>query len=428
MRKASRPFKELKHLQRIPKTLADGTLKYYYRHRKAGVMLDPDNLVESYAAAERKMRAPKSGDTFNQLIRNFETSADFDGLSQDTRDAYTGWKFKALEKKYGTLPIEVFNDHDDAERFAADALAWHQQLGKKSRRSADNLMSALCRVLSWNKEKKKIKHHPLPTFTRLYKGGQREELTWSDELQDDFLQKARATMVTAMIIARNTGQRAKDIREYPWTKYDGERVTVRQSKGKKWITIPATAELRAHLDALDRRGDTVLCTAGGKMFSKRWFNECFREDADAVEAEIDGRKLNFHDMRGTVATNLAAAGCTAFQIASVIGWSLDKCQKIIDAYIAMSGEMADAAFAKLEAHKVERARLAALRTNEAVKTLAANSNEPGGPPAPAKAVFSKLMVCHGRDSRPLERTHRAQKCKLKCKLQTGRRRFETSGD
>src|SRR4029077_16423363 len=99
------------------------------------------------------------------------------------------------------------------------------------------------------------------------------------------------------IIARNTGQRAKDIREYPWAKYDGERVTVRQSKGKKWITIPASAELKAHLDALDRRGETVLSTVRGKMFSKRWFNECFREDADAIGAEIDGRKLNFHDMR-----------------------------------------------------------------------------------------------------------------------------------
>jgi hypothetical protein len=132
------------------------------------------------------------------------------------------------------------------------------------------------------------------------------------------------------------------------------------------------------------RGETILSTVNGKMFSKRWFNECFREDADAAGAEIDGRKLNFHDMRGTVATNLAAAGCTPFEIAAVIGWSLDKCQKIVDAYIAVSGEMADAAFAKLEARKVEQAKQAAIRTNEATKKAAANSNEPGHPRA-AKA-------------------------------------------
>ena len=111
------------------------------------------------------------------LIKNFEDSADFEGLSAETKDAYTGWKFKALDKEWGKCPVEVFNDKDESEKFAADALDWHQKLGKKSRRSADNLMSALCRVLSWNHEKKKIKYHPLPTFTRLYQGGQREEST-----------------------------------------------------------------------------------------------------------------------------------------------------------------------------------------------------------------------------------------------------------
>jgi len=376
---------KLKHIHRVPKVLADGTIKYYLYHRKTGDKLDENNLVQSYAAVDRKLSAPKFVGTFSMLVKNFEDSSDFEGLSQETRDAYTGWKFKALEKKWGAVPEVTFNDKDDSEKFAADALEWHQQRGKKSRRSADNLMSALCRVLSWNQEKKKIKYHPLPTFTRLYKGGQREELTWSPELQEDFLEKARATMVTAMIIARNTGQRAKDIREYPWNKYDGERIRVKQSKGGKWISIPASTELRAHLDALDRRGDTILSTVHGKMFSKRWFNECFREDADAIGAEIEGRKLNFHDLRGTVATNLASAGCTAFQIAAVIGWSLDKCQKIINAYIAISGTMADAAFAKLEAHKVERAKLAAIRTNEALKNVAANSNDPTPPPHAAKA-------------------------------------------
>jgi hypothetical protein len=65
---------------------------------------------------------------------------------------------------------------------------------------------------------KKIKYHPVPTFKRLYKSGQRAELTGSDDLQENFLKTARPAMKTAMIIARNTGQRANDIREFPWTK------------------------------------------------------------------------------------------------------------------------------------------------------------------------------------------------------------------
>jgi hypothetical protein len=33
----------------------------------------------------------------------------------------------------------------------------------------------------------KIKYHPVPTFKRLYKSDQRAELTWPDDLQENFL-------------------------------------------------------------------------------------------------------------------------------------------------------------------------------------------------------------------------------------------------
>src|SRR4030088_3255683 len=71
----------------------------------------------------RKRRsAPKFGDTLSMLIKNFEDSADFEGLIAETKDAYTGWKFKALDKEWGKCPVEVFNDKDESEKFAADAL------------------------------------------------------------------------------------------------------------------------------------------------------------------------------------------------------------------------------------------------------------------------------------------------------------------
>ncbi len=33
-----------------------------------------------------------------------------------------------------------------------------------------------------------------------------------------------------MILVRNMGMRASDIRKFPWTRYDGERVQIRSSK------------------------------------------------------------------------------------------------------------------------------------------------------------------------------------------------------
>lgn len=61
-------------------------------------------------------------------------------------------------------------------------------------------------------------------------------------------------MRSAMILVRNTGMRAKDVRTLPWTRYDGAQVQIRSSKTGKLLWIPATRELRDHLDSLPRAG------------------------------------------------------------------------------------------------------------------------------------------------------------------------------
>lgn len=104
-------------------------------------------------------------------------------------------------------------------------------------------------------------------------------------------------MQTARILVRNTAMRAANIRKFSWTQYDGERV--------QWI--PATRELKAHLDGLTKVGALVMLTPTGKAYTKRYFNDHWREDADKVKAG----DLNFHDNRGTAATLLAEAGATA---------------------------------------------------------------------------------------------------------------------
>ncbi|WP_315729065.1 tyrosine-type recombinase/integrase [Bradyrhizobium sp. SZCCHNS2015] len=284
--------------------------------------------------------------TLLALIRRFDTSTYFDGLSETTRREYH-WKLKRVEARWGSCPIDTFNDPDDALEFRKDALAWHDELGKTSRRSADNLMAALARVLSFAKENSEIKHNPLDTFRRLYKGS-RADKVWSEELQQAFIRAARPAMATAMYLVRNTAMRALDVREFTWARYDGSRILIRSHKGKgRLVWIPVTRELRAHLDGLERRSEFVMLTSTGKPFSKRYFNECWREDADKVGAG----DLNFHDNRGTAATLLAEAGATAPEIAEAMVWSTDKAQKMLDTYLARRGTLAANAIKKLEEHR-----------------------------------------------------------------------------
>jgi hypothetical protein len=286
------------------------------------------------------------------LIRLFDTSSTYAALSEESRKQYP-WKLKRIEQKWGTVPEDTFNNADDADAFAADALAWHQDLGKTSRRSADNLMSALCRVLSFAKEQRRIKHHPIPTFHRIYKSD-RADKTWLEELQQQFMKAARPAMATAMVLVRNTAMRASDVRKFAWTRYDGQRVQIRSSKTGKMLWIPATRELKAHLDTLPRSGALVMLTPTGKAYTKRYFNDHWREDADAANAG----DLNFHDNRGTAATLLAEAGATAPEIAEALTWTVDKAQRVMDTYLARRGVLAANAIAKLEDYR-DRAKAAA---------------------------------------------------------------------
>jgi hypothetical protein len=345
MRVRPKPLK-LKGINRVPKRQADGTVKIYLYHRATGIRLDPDRLAETYAEAEKRTRR-RSEKTLIDLIRLFDTSSTFAALSEESRKQYP-WKLKRIEQQWGTVPEDTFNNADDADAFAADALAWHQELGRISRRSADNLMSALCRVLSFAKEQRRIKHHPIPTFHRLYKSD-RADKPWSEELQQQFIKTARPAMATAMILVRNTAMRASDVRKFAWTRYDGQRVQIRSSKTGKMLWIPATRELKAHLDALPRVGALVMLTPTGKAYTKRYFNNHWREDADAVGAG----DLNFHDNRGTAATLLAEAGATAPEIAEALTWTVDKAQRVIDAYLARRGVLAANAIQKLEEYRAK---------------------------------------------------------------------------
>lgn len=339
----------LKGIHRVKKVMADGSIKVYLYHRATGAALDAGNLAESYVNAEKKRRR-QGENTLSDLIKFFDSSSTFDRLSEASRKEYV-WKFRRIEKQWGNVPEETFNSQDDADAFAGYVLAWHQEQGKISLRSADNLMSALCRVLSFAKQKRRIKYHPIPSFERLYKSD-RADKTWAEDLQQNFIRQARPAMKTAMILVRNTAMRASDIRKFPWTRYNGQQVQIRSSKTKKLVWIPATRELRAHLDSLERVGALVMLTPTKKAYTKRYFNEHWREDADLVEAG----DLNFHDNRGTAATLLAEAGATAPEIAEAMTWTVDKAQRIIDSYLARRGVLAANAIQKLEDYRDKTAK------------------------------------------------------------------------
>ena len=172
---------------------------------------------------------------------------------------------------------------------------------------------------------------------------------------------ARPAMVTAMILVRNTAMRAGAIRKFAWSRYNGEKVQVWSTKSKRWVWIPRHPRAAGALDSLTRKGPLVMLTATGKGYSKRYFNDHWREDCNKLDAinekAANGREfvktagLNFHDNRGTAETLLAEAGATVPEIAEILVWSIEKTQRIVDTYMARRGVLAASGIAKLEDHR-----------------------------------------------------------------------------
>ena len=161
MKRAKQPLK-LKGVKRVTMRLADGTPEVYFYHRATMKRLDPDDLVQSFAAADKAMRSKIRG-TFSDLIRNFDTSEFFKDLADATKESYLR-RLKLLDAKWGSVPIEATQDKE----FRRDVLAWHEQMGKRSRSNADNTVGAMARVLSYDKAKAVIDTNVLDTFERLY--------------------------------------------------------------------------------------------------------------------------------------------------------------------------------------------------------------------------------------------------------------------
>ena len=58
-------------------------------------------------------------------------------------------------------------------------------------------------------------------------------------------------------------------------------------------------------------------------------------------AELTGRNLHFHDLRGTAATKFYLAGLTVREIADIMGWSENKVERLIDRYVKRDELMRD---------------------------------------------------------------------------------------
>ncbi len=340
----------LKGVHKVQRRLASGEVRTHFYAWRGGPKIEAEPDTPAFIAEFQELTAdrdrPKHHDgTLQFLITAYQRTPAFKGLSPVTQKGYKQ-RIRKIEAEFGDMPIKAVED----PRVRGEFLDWRDGIAEKAgKREADYCLSVLARIISWAHDRRMIKDNHLLRPGRLYNGS-RVDIIWSQTEIDAFVASAPGHVSVPFRIALATGQRENDILKLTWSAYDGTVLRLRQSKSKRWLTVPLTAEMRTVLDAAKKvRKGTVICeNSRGKPWTIDGYKTSFGKAKEA--AGIVDR--TFHDARGTAVVNLALAGCTVAEICSITGHSLRDAESILSKhYLASDRRLAESAIEKLEKHR-----------------------------------------------------------------------------
>lgn len=361
MKRATKPpakREKIKGVFATTKRLTDGSIRTYWYHRSSRKRLPGDygspEFLTAYLEAER-LTMP---DTQNvgTLIRDYLLSVQFTKKAVRTQAEYKRM-LKELETRFGDLPIKAL----ESAKVKATFLDYQEEIGSNRPREADNRLSVLSAVFTRATLRGVIKDNPLRGFERIY-ASDRSDMIWLESDIRRFMNGAPVELQRALILAVHTGQRKGDLIRLRWSDYDGDAISLTQSKTSARVTVKCTGALKRMLDDTPRQGPFILTRADGSPWftladesplSDAWHN---RMDAagfypkawDDLTKEEKKGYLRFNDLRGTAVTLLAEAGCSIPQIASITGHSLQSATRILEKYLARTAALSQAAILMFE--------------------------------------------------------------------------------
>lgn len=334
------PRKRYRGLNKVRRRLSDGQLRIYYYHRTTGKRINAIPGTKAFDEAyEKAQQRDTDASTFHGIISFYKASPEFTSLATKTQSDY-GRYLDAIIDRFGSMPAEALSDH----RVRGDFFEWRDTMAANPR-TADLAWAVLRRVTSWAYDRAYIRINHALRPGRLYESN-RADIVWKPAEIKTFMAKASLPLQYAMALALFTGQRQGDLLRLTWANVGANSIELRQSKRGRRVTVPLHPGLRPILDRMkkEKTAAVVLTTSTGRP----WRADHFRHEWRRVtlKAGLDG--LHFHDLRGTACTQLLEAGFTASEVASLMGWSEQHTQAMIEAYSAPSAQLSFAAITKLK--------------------------------------------------------------------------------
>lgn len=317
--------------------------------------LGPAELRAIGDALEAAQQRPNS--TLRSLIRDWRScdpsrpsSPEWDRLAPNTKKTW-GSALNAIEDKWGDTPLTVWNDR----RMVARVVAWRDTRAGTPR-AADIGVTVLRALLEFGRLRARVTFNAADKIPKIYKGGDRSEIVWSEREIDRFVAVAGEMgmehVADGLRLAALTGLRRDDLVTLKWSEVDDVAIMKKarkRSQGKRmFASMPKIPALDVLLEELRQRSrstavDTILVNKNGLSWTAGGFTGSFNRIRDkAGIVHIDGdtgakRKKHLHDVRGTFATKLMTeADLTNQEVADIMGWAPDKVAQIRRVYVDQS--------------------------------------------------------------------------------------------
>jgi integrase len=309
-------------VHKVRAKLASGERATYYYAWRGGPSMkaEPgtDAFVAEYARLNRtRPNAPGKG-TVAELIRGYVASEAYKSRKETTRKSYD-WAIDRIEAEYLDMPLTMVN----RKGFRKDVMKWRDENFAETPRAADLIVSVFGMILAFGVDREDLERNPLAGVSKLA-NSTRRDIIWTDKQVAQFKAKAPARMVLALELARWTGQRQGDLLRLTWSAYDGEYLTLRQSKTGASVRVKVADELKTLLDSQKRTAVTILTNRSGRPY-REGFRASWRKAMAA--AKVTG--VTFHDLRGTFITLAHRENVSIKEIAEVSGHTERDAERII---------------------------------------------------------------------------------------------------
>lgn len=331
----------------VERTRAKGRDYYYLRYkgkRLTKLRGDPETpeFYEDYADWMRRLATDnKPGEvrhgSLRWLIAEYKGSPEFKALATKTQRDY-GREMDRLSTIDSFPAADIRRPHI---RKIRDAL-----VGKHR---AQKLFTQVCSVL-FNFGISELDIEMTNPAQRMKRVGEAESyIAWSDEEMAKFeASKPPIALLTAYFIARYTGPRRSDAVSLMRSHYDGATLEIPNHKVRDDgdpIFVKVHKRLKEHLD---QQPKTLYLIADekGRPITPTRLTHAMREHLDTIG--LPDRHL--HGLRHAAGKALAEAGCSAHEIAAVLG---HETLQMVENYTkkAAQKKMASAAITKLERNR-----------------------------------------------------------------------------